>query len=138
MLKVVIDTNVFISGVLTAGGSPSVLIKTWRRTRRYQLFVTEEIIQEVLRVMMRLDVNADIITDWDKIIRKNTIQVVPTRKIEVIKEDPTDNKFLECAVESHADYIITGDRHLKKLSEFEGTKIVNAREFLDILRSYKE
>lgn len=138
MLKVVIDTNVFISGVLTTGGNPSVLIKAWKRTRKYQLFVTEEIIQEVLRVMIRLNVNADIIVDWDKTIRKNAIQVVPTRKIEVIEEDPTDNKFLECAVESNADYIVTGDKHLKKLSEFEGIKIVDVREFLDILKSYKE
>ena len=75
MLKVVIDTNIFVSGVLTEGGNPSLVIKTWRRTQKYQLFVTEEIIQEVLRVMRRLNVNPDIVRDWDKAIRKNAIQV---------------------------------------------------------------
>jgi len=133
LLKVVIDTNIFISGVLVEGGNPSIIIKSWKRTRKYQLFVTEEIIQEVLRVMQRLNVSPDIITDWNKVIRKNAISVAPTKKIEAVKEDPSDNKFLECAIESRADYIVTGDKHLKRLNEFEGIKIINAREFLDIL-----
>jgi len=138
LLKVVIDTNIFVSSVLTEGGNPSLLIKAWKRTRKYQLFVTEEIIQEILRVMERLNVNPDIVTGWDKTIRKNAIQIVPARKIEVIREDPSDNKFLECAVESHADYIVTGDKHLKRLDEFEGIKIVNAGKFLNILKRYNK
>lgn len=133
MLKVVIDTNVFISGVLVEAGNPSLVIKAWKRAQKYQLFITEEIIQEILKVMHRLNVNADIIADWDKVIRKNAIFAVPARKIEAIKEDPSDNKFLECAVEAQADYIISGDKHLKKLVEFERIKIIDARRFLDIL-----
>ncbi|MDO8749013.1 MAG: putative toxin-antitoxin system toxin component, PIN family [Candidatus Omnitrophota bacterium] len=133
MLKVVIDTNVFISGVLVEAGNPSLVIKAWKRARKYQLFITEEIIQESLKVMRRLNVDPGIIADWDKVIRKNAISVVPARKIKVIKEDPSDNKFLECAIEAQADYIISGDKHLKKLVEFEGIKIIDVRKFLDIL-----
>lgn len=83
--------------------------------------------------MHRLNIDTGIIADWDKVIRKDAISVAPTRKIEVIKEDPSDNKFLECAIEAHADYIISGDKHLKKLVEFEGIKIIDARKFLNIL-----
>lgn len=133
MLKVVIDTNVFISGVLVEAGNPSLVIKAWKRTQKYQLFITEEIIQEILKVMHRLNINADIIADWDKAIRESAISIAPTRKIEAIKEDPSDNKFLECAIEARADYIVTGDKHLKGLDEFEGIKIVDPRKFLDIL-----
>lgn len=133
MLKVVIDTNIFISGILVETGSPSLVLKVWKRTRKYRLFITEEIIEESLKVMRRLGVDVGIITDWDKMIRENAISVVPVRKIEVIKEDPSDNKFLECAIEAQADYIISGDKHLKKLVEFEGIKIIDARRFLDIL-----
>lgn len=133
MLKVVIDTNVFVSGVLVEAGSPSLVIKAWKRARRYQLFITEEIIQESLEVMRRLNVDTEIIADWDKVIRKNAILVVSAGKIKVIKEDPSDNKFLECAIEAQADYIISGDKHLKKLVEFEGIKIIDARKFLNIL-----
>lgn len=138
MLKVVIDTNIFVSGVLVEKGNPSLVIKTWKRTQKYQLFITEEITQEILKVMQRLNVNTDIIGDWDRTIRKNAISIVPTRKIEAIKEDPSDNKFLECAIEARADYIVTGDKHLKKLNEFEGIKIVDPRKFLDILARYKD
>lgn len=138
MLKVVIDTNIFVSGVLVEGGNPSIVLKAWKRAQKYQLFITEEIIQEILKVMHRLNVNADIIVDWDKAMRKNAISVAPTRKIEAIKEDPSDNKFLECAIEAQADYIVTGDKHLKRLNEFQGIKIVDARKFLDILARHKE
>lgn len=137
MLKVVIDTNVFISGVLVEAGNPSLVIKVWKKARKYQLFITEEIVQESLKVMRRLNVDPGIIADWDKVIRKNAISAAPARKIEVIKEDPSDNKFLECAIEAHADYIISGDKHLKKLVEFEGIKIIDARKFLDILAGYR-
>lgn len=133
MLKVVIDTNVFISGILTEGGNPSLVIKIWKMSHKYQLFITEDIIQEILRVLKRLNVIVDIITDWNEALRKNAIFVKSVRKIEIIKEDPHDNKFLECAVEAAADYIISGDRHLYEISEFEGIKIVNAKEFLNIL-----
>jgi len=133
LLKVVIDTNVFVSGVLVEAGGPALVIKAWKRSRKYQLFITEEIIHESLEVMRRLNVDRGIIADWDKTIRRNTIFVVPTRKIEAIKEDPSDNKFLECAIEARADYIISGDKHLKGLIEFEGIKIINTRKFLDVL-----
>ena len=133
MLKVILDTNVFISGILTSEGNPSTIIKAWKRTRKFQLFVSEEIIQEVLKVMARLDVEADIILDWDKMIRKNAVLVKPDKKITAIQKDISDNKFLECAVKVKADYIVSGDKHLTELEEFQRIKIVNARQFLDIL-----
>jgi len=138
LLRVVIDTNVFISGVLVEESNPSIVLKAWKRMQKYQLFITEEIIQEILRVMKELNISADIIAGWNKVIRKNAIPVAPTRKIEAVKEDPSDNKFIECAIESCADYIVTGDKHLRRLNEFEGVKIVNPRKFLDILSSCKD
>lgn len=138
MLKVVIDTNVFISGVLVEASNPSLVIKAWRMAKKYQLFITEEIIHENLKVMHRLNVDTEIIVDWDRTIRKNAIFVAPARKIEAIKDDSSDNKFLECAIEVQADYIVSGDKHLKKLVEFEGIKIIDVKKFLDILAGKKE
>lgn len=88
--------------------------------------------------MRELNLSPDIIRDWDRDIGKNAIKVSPARKIELIKEDPPDDMFLECAIEAHADYIVSGDDHLKKLSEFEGIEIVTPKKFLDILKDYKE
>lgn len=134
MLKVVLDTNVFISGILTSEGNPSIIIKAWKRTKKFQLFVSEEIIQEALKIMSRLGVEADIVLDWNKMIRNNAILVNPDKKITIIQKDVSDNKFLECAVKAKADYIISGDKHLKELREFQKIKIINARQFLEILR----
>ena len=65
---------------------------------------------------------------------KNLIElsqsVDPKEKLEIIEKDPADNRVLEAAVESNADYIITGDNHLLELKEFKNVKILNADEFL--------
>ncbi|WP_425274152.1 PIN domain-containing protein [Thermoanaerobacter siderophilus] len=57
----------------------------------------------------------------------------PKQKIEVIKEDPKDNIFLECALEGSCDFIVTGDNHLLQLKEYKNIKIVKAEEFVTIL-----
>jgi predicted nucleic acid-binding protein len=56
-----------------------------------------------------------------------------TQKIFAVQDDPDDNKFLECALQCKADYIISGDTHLLDLKEFEGIKILRAAEFLKII-----
>ena len=61
--------------------------------------------------------------------------IIPNRKTSVIREDPDDNMILECAIEGNVDYLITNDNHLLKLKEFEGIKIVNPIDFLNILTS---
>ena len=56
-------------------------------------------------------------------------------KIEIIKDDPDDNKFIECAVTNNADYIISGDNHLLNLREYENIKILSPKEFLNYYNS---
>ncbi len=59
--------------------------------------------------------------------------VEPDIKLDVIKEDPEDNKVLECAICSKADYIVTGDPHLLRLKKFRGVQIINVNDFMDRL-----
>jgi len=68
-----------------------------------------------------------------KIIEICTL-VEPSRKIDFVKEDPADNKILECAVEANVDYIVTYDKHLLKLKEFEGIQIVSPAKFLEKMK----
>ena len=56
-------------------------------------------------------------------------------KIEIIKDDPDDNKFIECAVTNKADYIISGDNHLLNLREYRNIKILSPKEFLNYYNS---
>ena len=59
--------------------------------------------------------------------------VEPRETLDVIDEDPEDNKFLECALEGGAEYIVSGDKHLLSMGEFKEIKIVKSRKFLEIL-----
>lgn len=59
-------------------------------------------------------------------------KVKPTQEVFTVKEDPEDNKFLECALEGKADYLITSDRHLLELGEFAQTKIRKPTQFLKL------
>ena len=57
----------------------------------------------------------------------------PRTKVNVVKDDPEDNKFLECALDAGADFIVSGDHHLLDLKMFKGIKIVKCKKFLEIL-----
>jgi putative PIN family toxin of toxin-antitoxin system len=59
--------------------------------------------------------------------------VTPTVILEVIKEDPDDDRVLECSVAGKADYVVGGDRHLLKLGSYQGTPIMTVREFMDAI-----
>jgi hypothetical protein len=59
--------------------------------------------------------------------------VRPRKSLNVVQEDPSDNKFLECAIEGKADYLVSGDNHLLKLKEFEKVKIISVTDFLSII-----
>jgi len=59
--------------------------------------------------------------------------VEPKKKLKVVKDDPQDNKFLECALEAKADLIVSGDKHLLKLKEYEGIPIVSSADFLKLV-----
>jgi predicted nucleic acid-binding protein len=61
-----------------------------------------------------------------------TYLMVPTRRIDVEKEDPTDNHILQYVVTGASDYVVAGDHHLLKLGQFAGAKIVKASDFLGI------
>ena len=132
-LKVVFDTNVLISawfwegnesrfmecveeGVIE-GYSSTQLFEELRRTLRYPRFsLSEEEVESVCSYYLLLL----------KVVR-------PRQAINIMLEDPEDDRVLECAVEVRADYIVSGDHHLLNLSQFRGRKIVGAVELLKIL-----
>ena len=60
--------------------------------------------------------------------------VKPVENIDIIKEDPDDNRILECAVAGNVDYIVTGDPDLLDLKEFRKIKIRTAKEFLEEIK----
>jgi len=129
--RIVVDTNIYISAIFW-GGKPREIIDLGR-DNRVHIFTSLEIeneIAEKLRTKFRLneeEIN-QILLDFSTL----TVPVKVTTKIEVIPDDPEDNKFIECAVISGANYIVSGDKHLLDLKEYSGIKILKASEYLAI------
>jgi len=131
MLKVVFDTNVYISAILTSGTPRKIL--NLEREGKFNLFISEPVLLEVERVL-RLKVKLDsfkisIILDS---IRDISIFVSPSFTLSVVERDKSDDRILECALEAKADYIISGDSHLLSLKEYQGIKILSPAEFLKL------
>ena len=134
--KVVIDTNLFVSGLLNPlSGKPAKLIDFLPlRHKRYQLLVSREIFEEYEAVLNRFERISS--TKRKKLlakIRAHSIWIKPQKSFTVIKEDTDDNKFLECAVAGKADFIVSGDKHLLALKEFRGIKIITIGKCLTLL-----
>ena len=73
------------------------------------------------------------IEEWRNLIIENSIIVEPTIKLDIVKDDLDDNKFLEAGVTGNVDLIVSQDKHLLKLREYEGIKIVNPEKALELI-----
>lgn len=131
--RVVLDTNVVVSAALTPQGISAEIFEMLIQGA-IENFTSDEIMEEIRDVLRRPKFNKVdknylqyIIENFEKLSRK----INPEIKIDAIKEDPDDNKFLEVAVSEKTDYIISGDGHIKTLKEFYGIRIVSPSEFLE-------
>ena len=137
MIKVVLDANQFISALLRPKGKPAKILESIRE-RKIRLLISGPIEEEIIRVLLypRLQkahrLSETEIREKMKKMTRFAETVHPKITVRAIPDDPTDNKYLECAVEGRADFIISGDRHLTDLKEFQGIKIVLPAVFLEM------
>ena len=131
-MKVVLDTNVFVSGIHWAGNSEKILI-SWMKGE-FKLISSLEIIEELVNTLMNFKkpMRKDDIIWWRDLVIKKSVLVYPKGIISIVKEDPDDNKFVEAAVEGEADYIVSQDKHLLKIKEYNGIIIIKPEDFLKI------
>ena len=128
-MRIVLDTNVFISGIFFTG-PPYQILKAWR-DGRVQLLVSPSILEEYQRIGAELALqfrDVDLKAFLDLLTVQAEIVLAPTLP-PVIRDDPSDDKFLEAAVAGNASYIISRDKHLLTLSEFQGIQILKPRDF---------
>jgi len=131
-VKIVVDTNVFVSSFLSPTGSPRKVIDLWKRDQ-VALCLCAETLKEHLLVLARLDLQGEPEMDELLVLIRRGINirfVAIEGSLRVVAEDPDDDPFVECAVTAGAKYIVSGDRHLKKLGCFGDIKIVAPAEFL--------
>lgn len=130
-MRVVLDTNVLVSGIFF-NGPPFEILSAWRHGH-VQLAVTPEIVREYEAVLARLRAQHPtvIATDVLALVVAHAEFVVAPALPEPVCADPDDDKFLACAVAADARFIVSGDRHLLSIAEYEGVLIVRPRAFID-------
>ena len=130
-IKVVLDTNVYISAILF-GGKPETLI-TLAREKAIDIFISDLILNELVRIFKtKFGWNNDQIKILTESLYRITHFVVPTEKINSITAHQSDNCILECAIEANVNYIISGDKHhILPLKNYRGIKILSVSQFLN-------
>lgn len=139
MLRVVLDTNQFVSSVLVRQGLPAQVLDAWQR-REFLLITSPSIIAEVRstlnypRIRRKYPLTDNDVKRLVTLLEQDAL-VVPG-EVDVtgaIPADPTDDMVLACAIEGQADLIVSGDHHLLDLGEYQGIPIITARKFLEQL-----
>jgi len=132
VLKVVVDTNVFISSFF--GGIPRQIIHCWKKGK-ITLCFSQEIIEEYIEVLNRLGLkDKNEIQKLTKLFSEgyNSIFTAKTPDLKVVEDDPDDNKFIECAVALDCKVIISGDKHLKNIRKYIDIDIISPKEFIKV------
>lgn len=132
MTRVVADTNIFLSALLF-GGLPAAFLDL--AFAGSFLLVTSHVLLDELDEKLRMKFA---ISPPDSNLIRFRLKAIsdlisPAISLSVIKDDPDDDRVIECSVAGRADYIVSGDRHLLKLGFYDGIPIVTVRQFMDRL-----
>ncbi len=138
MLKAVLDTNVLVSGLLKRGrsGIPDQIL---RKIDKFELFLSTDILEETQqvlhypRIQKKYRFTEAEIQDYLDYLRAISQIVEGISTLKVIREDPDDDMILACAIQAQADYVVSGDPHLKRLKTYQAIQIISPAEFLKLL-----
>ena len=138
MLKVVADTNTIISGLLWKGNESKLLQEAEEENIR--LFISKEILEEIEQVInydqLQKYIAESELTKEQLLEKVNSLcHIVFGEKLNIdICRDKRDNKIIECAVHAKADFIVSGDKDILSLKEYEKIKIISTNGILKILK----
>jgi putative PIN family toxin of toxin-antitoxin system len=134
MLRVVLDTNVVVSGLLHQKGAPAAILDA-ATSKQFRCYISEPLLDEYREVLTRAYLGLDQYraTRFIGDLREVAIPVVPRKRVAVAR-DPDDDRVLECALEAGADFIVTGNiRDFP--AHFHGVRVITPRDFLFVLGS---
>jgi putative PIN family toxin of toxin-antitoxin system len=135
VLRVTSDTNILISGLNFRGAKPFQFLDL-ARAGKIDLSVSGAILDEMEAVLVRkFGFTTEDIVDARTRIGAMARTATPKVTLDVIKEDPTDNRILECAVSAGSDFIVTGDKDLLRLRTYDSIRILTVSDFLDLLHA---
>ena len=138
-MNVVLDPNVIISALLSPKGSPAEIVKRWQADE-FVVVISLALLTglkralEYQRVRKYFKKPQETVAALIKRLETVATVVEPQFSSDVIKEDPADNRVLECALAGEASYIVTGNAHLLRLKEYRGVVILNPAGFLALAK----
>jgi putative PIN family toxin of toxin-antitoxin system len=126
--RVILDANVWVSGFLFPGGTPSLLVDMVT-SREILSFHSEALVEEVLRNVRKVGKSeTDVRNAW-LVMRQFSTLVKPDIVVTQITGKESDNRILQCAITANADMVINGDKlHLIPLGSYEGIPILTPRD----------
>jgi putative PIN family toxin of toxin-antitoxin system len=139
---VVLDTNVIISALLSASGAPAEIINHWQ-AGEFNNATSKLLIKELEngltypKVVEYLKASVNDTLSFLRYFRQFSEVVEPDFSLNIIRDDPDDNRVLECAIAANVAYIISGDKHLLALEEFRGVVILTPTNFNSFLKTQK-
>ena len=137
-MLVVLDTNVLLSSLLSSEGPPAEIIRRWE-AEAFDLATSPPLLEELERALSYPKVRRYFQQPEERIARllkrlaAAAILVDPPSTLDVISADSSDNRVLECARVADARYIVSGDKHLLDLVEYDAIVVLRPAEFLTLL-----
>jgi uncharacterized protein len=134
MTRSVPDTNIWLASILWRGLPHQ--IRNLGEADEIQLLTSLNILSELTRVLREyFDLPDEIAYEWYQRIAFYSEVISPKQSINAVTNDPDDNKFVECAVEGDADSIISRDKDLLQIGEYNGILILNDVDFMSALEA---
>ncbi|MHC1725238.1 MAG: putative toxin-antitoxin system toxin component, PIN family [Syntrophobacteraceae bacterium] len=141
MMRIILDTNVLISAILSPKGLSAQVFR-YEREDKIELAFSPATIEEAWRVLgsvriqallQKRGISSDKAKTFFESILKSSFLTPGILTVKAVSEDPDDDKFLACALEANADFIVSDDAHLCKLKSFHGVHIVDSFMFLKVM-----
>ena len=132
--RIVLDTNILISAFGWKGNPYRILNLVI--DQNFELIISQKQIEELRRVLTypRLKITQEQQSRFLNLVLNIAIVVKTNDRLNIIKEDPSDNIILESAADNDVEYLISGNKHLLKIKKFENVKIMTAAQFLSFIK----
>ena len=132
MITATADTNIYISA-LQFGGIPLQFLNA-ARSGAFRLAISEAILAEIRGVLRdKFGWSEDMLDDGISGLRDFTQYVTPTERLHVVADDPDDDRVIECAVVSDSQYIVSGDKHLLDIAQYQNIRVLQVSKFLYLI-----
>lgn len=138
-MRVTLDTNVLVSAFVSKHGASADILDLIATLEEITLVLSDEILEEFADVMNRQEVRTRFpytranVVAFETAIRDIAEIVDVTSTFKAVKEDPKDDMVVNTALDGEADYIVSGDKHLKRLRRFKEVRILSPRTFMAVV-----